>query len=134
MKIETKYSLGDFVYQISTYKGNVKVPTNCPVCKDEGIVKLNKKDYCCPECRGYTYHTIEGDIKWYVKNEIGCIGKVGVEIYADKYKNKDEIKYMLDITGIGSGTLWEENRLFLTIEEAQAECDKRNKENNQIKS
>lgn len=131
MKIETKYSLGDFVYPINTRFESVKVPINCPVCNDKGKVELNDKSYTCPECRGYTYHTVDGDIKWYITDYKGHVGKINLGLYDNKYKhsNHDEIRYMLDSTGVDSGSLWDEENLFLTKEDAQLECDRRNKEN-----
>ena len=39
---------------------------------------------------------------------------------------KEEYTYILKSTGVGSGTLWNENDLFSSSEEAQNECDIRN--------
>lgn len=140
MNIQTKYNFGELVYPISYRLERVKVPKNCPVCKDKGEIKLNGTMYTCPECRGYTYHTEDGDMEWYIDDCQGKIGKIRAELYASKYEgkygNESEIRYMLDSTGIGSGTLWKEEDLFISLEEAQAECDKRNTEikNNKMKS
>lgn len=140
MDIKTKYNFGELVYPISYKTEEIKVFHNCPLCKDKGLVMLNNQEYTCPECRGYTYHIEDGDIEWYVTKDQGKIGRIGVEFYASKYEgkygNESTIKYMLDSTGIGSGTLWKEEDLFLSLEEAQAECEKRNIEikNNNMKS
>lgn len=131
MTIKTKYNLGDFVYTVSIKKSRIKIPNNCPVCKDEGQVKLNEKSYTCPECRGYTYTTKEGKDEWYVNDCEGHIGKIDVEMYHSIYVNGDQrqaskIKYMLDTTGVGTGTVWREKNLFPSKEEAETECIKRN--------
>ena len=130
MLIETKYNYRDTVYPISTRFETFKIPTNCPACNDKGKVELNGNNYTCPKCRGYTYREVEGDIEYYVAFSQGKVGKIDINIYDPKYEgkygNKSEIRYMLDSTGIGSGTVWEEDNLFLSREEAQAECDMRN--------
>ena len=128
MKIETKYNFKDTVYLVSGRIQRIKVPTNCPICNDRGKIIVKEKEYTCPECRGYTYHTEEGDIEYYVHERQGKVGRITAEYYDEKYSkhNESKITYMLDITGVGSGTIWDENDLWFTIEEAQAECDRRN--------
>jgi hypothetical protein len=131
MNIETKYNFGDFVVPIWVRREKIKVPTNCPACNDKGKVVLNDKEYTCPECRGYTYHTEDGDIEWYViEDSVGYIGKIDIEFYDNQYieleNRKSEIVYMLDSTGVGSGTMWREDCLLTSIEEAQKECNRRN--------
>jgi hypothetical protein len=128
MNIKTKYNLGDLVYPISTRREEVKVPTNCLVCKDVGKVELNNNFYCCPECMGYTYRIVEGEIEWYLTGYKGIIEKIDVELYDKKYDRQDEYMYMLDSTGVGSGRCWKEENLFKSAEDAQIECDKRNNE------
>ena len=127
MDITTKYDLGDYVYPISKRIKKVKIPTNCPACNDEGSVKINDKTYLCPDCRGYAYHTIDGDTEWCVEYKAGKIGKINIELYSPKYKRESHYKYMLNSTGVGSGQLWKEEDLLLSEEETQAECDRRNK-------
>lgn len=127
MNIITKYNFGDKVYPIDTRREKIKISTNCPVCNDSGKVIINDESYTCPKCRGNTYHIKEGDIEYYVYYKSGRIGKVDIDLYdSKKYKEKPEIKYMLDSTGVGSGRCWHENDLFLSNEEAQTECDRRN--------
>jgi hypothetical protein len=133
MDIKTKYNFKDFVIPICTRREKIKVPKNCSVCKDEGKVDLNGKKYTCPECYGYTYHYEEGELEWYIlENNSGFIGRINVEFYDNQYIVEDgrenEISYMLDSTGVGTGTLWREDCLFRSFQEAQDECDKRNNE------
>lgn len=130
MLIETKYNYRDIVYPISTRFETLKIPTNCPACNDKGNVDLNGIIYTCPKCNGHTYHNEAGDIEYYVTFSQGKVGKIDINLYDPKYEgkygNKSEIRYMLDSTGIGSGTVWEEDNLFLSREEAQKECNNRN--------
>jgi len=134
MEINTKYNFGDYVYPIISKPEEIKVYNNCPVCHDIGKIELNNTKYTCPECRGNTYKIKYGDPEWFVYSHGGgFIGKIDLDLYDKKYEDnyyghKSKISYMLDTTGIGSGNLWEEDNLFLSKEEAQVECDRRNKE------
>jgi hypothetical protein len=127
MNITTKYSLGDRVYPIT-----LKMETEtkqCEECSGRGYVLTDTgRERQCDRCYGRGELNIRSYNKYIVETgSYGVIGKVEVEFYgADNSQTK--IKYMLDSTGIGSGVLWPENKIFFTKEEAQAECDKRNKE------
>jgi Zn finger protein HypA/HybF involved in hydrogenase expression len=129
MEVKTKYNYGDLLYPITTRREQVKIFHNCPLCNDKGKVTLGDKEYTCPECSGYTYHSVDGEIEYCVFYKNGKVGSIQFEGYDKKYVDRDRLKisYMLDSTGVGSGTVWEEDRLFPTLEEAQAECDKCNK-------
>ena len=129
MNIITKYNLGDYIHTVSERREKIRIATNCQVCNDSGKITLQDKDksYTCPECRGNTYHINEGDVEYYVSDRSGEIGNVRAEIYDKKYKREEtRIIYMLDSTGVGSGTLWYEEDLFLTDADAKAECVTRN--------
>lgn len=62
------------------------------------------------------------------KYEIFCykatIGKVEIHQFAPKYGYKSVVEYMLEETGVGSGQVWKEERLFATEEEAKEFCNK----------
>ena len=127
MKINTKYNFGDFVYPIRM--GGYEKFINCELC--DGIGKLtieNKKTITCPDCYGRCGNKEYIHDKYYVSHDsFGAVGSIRTELYDNKYTDKkSEITYMLDSTGVGSGTLWKEGELFKTSDEAQAECDKRN--------
>ena len=53
-----------------------------------------------------------------------------VKIDIDVTREKTEIRYLLGrkYSKSYSGTLWDEDCLFKTVEEAEVECEKRNKE------
>lgn len=137
MKINTKFGINDTVYLIR--KDNEQKWVKCPACSGSGrIMLLDKKDRICPECYGNGGKTISLDLKWLVVGSL-TIGKVSASIEniesdgdfsnigsykegADKYK----YQYMAYETGIGSGSCYYEDHLFLDEEEAQTECDIRN--------
>ena len=128
MNIKTKYNLKDFVYPIS--QGGYDEFIKCETCEGRGIVNVNntEKTIHCPDCWGDGGHKEWKADNWYVHEEsCGRVGRIGVEIYDKKYYDgKKEYMYMLDSTGVGSGTVWNEDCLFPSAEEAQAECNKRN--------
>ena len=127
MKIETKFNHGDFVYPILENFDGIK--NQCKTCDGTGRVHINgsERTITCPDCCGRGYSIGYADRKWKVCSEFASeIGKISVEHYAGKYKQSCKITYMIETTGVGSGTAWYEHNLFLTLEEAQKECDKRN--------
>ena len=129
MEITTKFNLGQEVYPIRSFRKEVTDP--CPTCDGVGVVVIAGKEYRCPECYGSGTNTHLEPQKWQVINEYASkVGKVSVELYAERYHNRkgneDQIRYMIEATGVGGGSLWNEDDLFATIEEAQAECERRN--------
>jgi len=133
MIIETKYNLGDFVYVILRKQKSTTV--DCSACSGTGRITLNNgKDRSCPECYGRRTETTWEPEAWALSYESsGNIGRIGVERYAVEYQDMEDVtQYMLNSTGVGSGTLWKEERLFLTVELAQAECDRLNEEDGNV--
>lgn len=129
MEFKTKFHLNDEVYIITkhmTYKMEI-----CETCNNTGYVQIKDKTFKCPDCGGYT-RRIQDSMKWELfEIPSGKIGKIIIESYANQYCKKDyhkqlTIKYMLDSTGVGSGTLWEEDNLCTSYEEAIKECKERN--------
>lgn len=121
MIIETKFSLNDLVYPIINRQ--IQVHVICPMCLDVGEVTVNNFTRICPECYGslkYEWLPTQWSI---VLENISKVGEVRTQIQ----ENKRKIDYMLEATGIGSGSIWKEDQLFLTKEEAQEECDRRNR-------
>lgn len=75
----------------------------------------------------YPIKDIKGKIKYVDVDNKGKVSKIIINTFSNKYKNKQpEIGYMLNLNWLGMGILRKEKDLFLTIEEAQAECDRRN--------
>ena len=120
MLLQTKFSLGDLVYRFGTRTHKEFV--DCPLCKGDKQIDLQEKRYTCPECRGtggtYEYGALEN----YVLPDQYTIGHVR----AVREYGKEENRYMCKETGVGSGTVYNEEDLFDTIDEAEAECLKRN--------
>ena len=139
MIIETKFSLNEKVYFIErTIKTVFK---KCPACDGEGKVSFKDKvSRKCPLCYGDKGSHENVGLSWHVAEEL-TIGQVRYETtsieqdgmfcnvgHYNPSKTTHKVEYMAYETGIGSGTVWKEEELFKTKEEAQQEADKRNKE------
>lgn len=127
MEIKTKFNLNETVFPIVRHGYNgVK---QCETCSGLGTVKINntEKKITCPECYGRGGHKEWIAERWVLSTDVGIIGKIDVELYAKRYtSHKDEYRYMLSSTGVGSGTCWKEEDLFSSSDEALKECELRN--------
>lgn len=137
MNITTKYSLGETVWAIR--QDFFQRIVRCVACENTGIIKINDEEFTCPKCHGDAKHPVGAGRKHFVF-ESGEVGNVRFETTAGKWaasnsnydweegehKDEIEIKYMLSCTGIGFGTLWDEESLFPSREAAQAYCDSKN--------
>jgi len=130
MEFNTKYNHGDRVWIIvknMTYKNVV-----CETCNNVGRVEINGKKFSCPSCYG-NIKRIQDEEKWevYDYQQTGIVGKINIESYSPEYIDREnfslKVMYMLDSTGVGSGTMWKECDLFINQEDALLECDRRNK-------
>ena len=134
MKIETKYSLGDGVWKIIQNKPKVWIP--CSFCggsktlisqfadKTE-VVGLDGSKKRCPDCYGIGGSHEYLELAWMVKESL-IIGQVRFEASKDIDKIlTEEESYMEDSRG---GYVHYVDTLWPSKKEAQAECDRRNKE------
>ena len=125
--IEAKFRVGQKVYAVSNKSDSRQIHVKCDICDSTGKVKVNGRDeeYTCPVCRGRT-ETEHYGYKYIISHYKAKIGRVQITEYANEYKkdNKSEVTYMLDVTGVGSGQIWKENRLFATEKEATDFCEK----------
>lgn len=116
-----KYKLNQELWAVSsTYNTHIK-HVECELCNSTGKVEINGEKYKCPKCDG-KMKTIQDGFKYIVSTH-GKVGRIDTEEYAKRYKNKSSIKYMLDSTGVESGILWYESRLFPTEKAAKKFCD-----------
>ena len=140
MRIDTKFDFRDEVYNISWDMKREWV--RCGFC--DGTGRMEGKDgsnKMCTECYGRNGHHKNIKTEWMVKNKL-TIGTINVKIICanevedddddmfDNFGSQTESyheEYMCYETGIGSGHVWGGDNLFASKEEAQAECDKRNK-------
>lgn len=125
MNIETKYNIGDYVYPIQ--KDFVPEYIMCNTCEGTGIIfTLNKVEkLICPKCYGRGGKQDYKFTEWITKDSL--YSKIGLIISTVREGNNIENKYMIESTGIGSGTFWYEDDLFSNVREGDEECIKRNK-------
>jgi hypothetical protein len=138
MKIETKYSNGDVVFYIQKdFKQVYKV---CKFCDGAGVV-VGKDGVTasCPKCYGRGGHQTSEPMRWHVVGS-RTIGQINLKItnspgikgekmftnYMSQYGHEE--KYMTIESGIGTGALLDVKDLFSTKDAANAECKRRNKE------
>lgn len=123
--VVTKFGLGQRVWRV--VPRGTEVYATCPRCLGEGALELVRGGTvpCTGGCRKGRVST-----GWRKVHEVADPGTIGsVRTKQDLPLRRDEstdVHYMLDITGVGSGTLHEERNLFATYEEALAECERRN--------
>ena len=121
MKIETHYSLEDEVYVISRRSESKTVA--CPTCDGNPPKFADGSSPWCRVCHGDGHVRWAGRNEWQVIVHGGAVGQVKVEAGRDGTK----VQYMLDPTGIGTGTNWNEKDVYGSPQEAKAECGRRNK-------
>jgi len=127
-----KIKLGDKVYLI--YRGKVSKFVVCQFCNGQGIISSNfnidhKLTARCPICHGEGGKKEWGDTQWQLdiieNTNIPALYKVG-KLQLETTKKYEKWTIMCEETGIESGSCYYMEDAFLTIEEAKAECDKRN--------
>ena len=96
------------------------------------MIIIKDKKFECPDCYGKGGRTEYKTKAWNIVNDEGILSGYDnvIKIDIDITKEKTEIRYLLGrkYSKSYSGTLWDENDLFKTIEEAEIECKKRNEE------
>lgn len=122
MRLTTKFDLGQEVHAIADIA--VDIDVDDPFCEGTGqITGRNGKARRCPECQGRGKLREHHAREWRLAQPSPMhVGEIRVEVSESKTR---EI-YMLDETGLGSGTLWPVNDLFAIRETAEAECRRRN--------
>lgn len=131
MEYKTRFEIGDIIYKIKKVDNTPTI--NCPICK--GCGTLVARDYPnlklnCPECRGngkqrlYALTTSE-----WTPDEIAAVS--AITVIFDKYGTPKEQLYCRDTLHDNDYYFGEARDCFKGEEEAQAECDKRNKKEQQ---
>lgn len=132
--IETKYSVGDVVYSASTVTERKQHP--CPDC--QGVRKWKavspsgtEYSFACPRCAASYMSNADMSLTYsaYVPTAARLtIGSVQFNSHPGSYDHG--ARYMCVETGIGGGSVYNEDRLFLTEDEArvaaQALADEQN--------
>lgn len=130
MDIKTKFNIGDKVVIIECC--SKEVFENCTTCNGTKEIIVKDKIFDCPDCHGYGGETKWLPVEWRIINDDGILSGYDkiIKIEVEVTKKETNIKYMLGhrYSQSSLGNYWFEDCVFSTIEEAQAECIKRNKE------
>jgi hypothetical protein len=126
MKFESKFDCGQTVWGVS-YKDHVQI-VRCETCNSTGKYAIKGVEYICPACEGRSSRRNYVGPKYYVSDFAATVGKIEITLQTLGYgaKGTQETEYMIDATGVGSGTVWKEDRLFATLQEANEYCDRVN--------
>lgn len=133
MNYTTKFDIGQKVWIVNseTFYKIIK----CKLCTETGKMQIGEEEFVCPKCKGQSAHSQYAGSRSYISyHSPSKIGKIEIEVYHDEYIHEEQrgvhVKYMLEATGVGSGTVHSEEELFTTMEEAQEACDKANAQYN----
>ncbi|MGN6347064.1 MAG: hypothetical protein ACTHME_05115 [Candidatus Nitrosocosmicus sp.] len=125
------FKLGDKVFIIS--KEFREEFIKCIMCDGDKILKIQDKnmEIRCPECYGEGGKINYLLIEWILSCYRSVEGKYTISRINLDHSITDGIawEYMCEETGIETGAIYRMNNIFLTKEEALAECEKRNSEN-----
>ena len=120
MQLTTKYGVGDVVYRkVKAYNDFRHVP--CDLCSATGRVAISGasgRKAECPDCRGIGERGVDFPVP--MRAEALTIGQVRVVAEGKTDRAVKEVSYMCRETGVGSWTVYREENLFLTAEEALA--------------
>lgn len=111
-----RWAIGDKVFAVLTQEGAETFV--CPDCLGEGtwLVKSPagyETSVACPRCNGARKLGLR------IRTASACELTIGsIRINTEGGYNDEYVQYMCEETGIGSGTLWGENGLKATLEEA----------------
>ncbi len=124
--LTAKFDIGQEVFVVNTTSAyrNVK----CDACRETGQIELGGEPFTCPKCEGKSKHRQYAGHKTYVAH-CGRVGKIEATAYGDRYVDSEDdngVRYMIDTTGVGSGSVWNERDLFATREVAEAYCIEKN--------
>lgn len=123
MKIDVKYNVGDTVWVAADEV--VTKQRTCPDCNGtkKWLVHTPSSEEFQVDCqtcrRGWTSTGVLSYSERIALPWEGTIGSVRIDTNA----KTAPVNYMLNETGVGSGTIWPEDRLYSSEEEAQAAAE-----------
>jgi len=117
--IETKFAIGDVVYHASTHLTTKQHP--CPDCKGERKWKAispagAEYEFACPRCAA-TFQS-NSDLSLRYQAFAPAVSRLTIGSIRVDTADERGHSYMCVETGVGSGSIYYENDMFLTHEEA----------------
>lgn len=133
--IETKYSIGDAVFLASTTTERKQHP--CPDCKGTRRWKAfspagGEYSFTCPRCSGS--YRANSDMSLDYSSSVPSVRRLtigSVRHDSNERSGRSQTTYMCHETGVGSGSVYDEDRLFETEAAAMAAATLMAAESNQ---
>lgn len=128
MKITTKFSIGERVWVIA--RSHVYQPHPCRTCNESGSIEIQGDTFVCPRCSGRKMEQ-RGCERWHVDRS-DVVGQIRFEAtkpleYHDSVSEGGFTEaYMLETSGVGSGSVYDARQLFAAEDHAETECLRRN--------
>ena len=127
MKYEAKFELGQRVFGI-VHHHDVRRIVKCPTCDHTGKIIVKDQEFICPNCKGEAtkpQRVEEG--RWLPSwDGEGHVTLIEIEHRGASriWSREPELTIKYQIANYCS--VWNEDVLFASKEEAQSECDRRN--------
>lgn len=126
--IAPKFQLDQEVFAVTTTYDIDYKNVHCDLCDSTGKISVSGKqgEYVCPACNGRV-ESVHNGLRYKILKYGATVGKIEVTMYSSRnqsYHHRSGVCYMLNETGVGSGQVWREDRLFATQEEAEEFCAK----------
>lgn len=123
--MKPKFKLGQEVFWIQNIQKQLF--KKCRTCDATGNIFINKEKFVCPKCYGRCQSFDKLEQKYRIEGNytIGYIRHTAWRA-SPKAGTQYKTEYMMFETGIESGSLYREEHLFATRQEAQDECDRLN--------
>lgn len=128
MRLDSIYNIGDRVIHIVRTRPYDVV--DCEYCSGVGRLTFqeNGDEIRCPKCHGTKVMRKILERQWVIDAERSSMTIAKIEIEYRLGEKASKVTYMCTETGCPSGSVYNEEDLFLTFADAVAECDKRNME------
>ena len=126
MFLSSKFDLGQRVYLVRNIR-DTKWHV-CQTCDGSGMIYVKNEQFSCPSCHGSRGRYIDDPKTVCSVSQMSLtIGMVRAEARSEfVYSKGRDVTYMCLETGVGSGSVYYECDLFATLDEAKAECQRRN--------
>jgi len=126
---EPKFNMGQTVYFATTEQESKQ--HSCPDCFDIKKWKVTSPageifETNCPRCNNQYASRDIPSLTYYVtvpKIAKLTVGKIEATTFLQWEGDRNFVRYMCNETGVGSGSIYEEDKLFATFEEAKTRAD-----------
>lgn len=133
MTLEARFDLNQKVWAIGNSNHGIYRPNGCNICNRKGTVELSGELLTCPKCGGqsvppqWSVEIKQGTVvRIHAVRSVNFIQDAATEGLSRKEGWDNRNSYMLG--QVGCGVIWPEDCLFASEQEAETECENRNRE------